>query len=165
MAEIEKVKVENSKFSMKGFVVFLVLALGIMIFFPGLALFLFIGLLPTLAAMISDPTKNRAQTFCVGVCNLTGLMPMLHELYLNNFNIQVVYSVIHNDLNLLIILCASAIGWGIFFAVPVITVAFYKTKDRATLIKMIRRYDELKGTWGESIPSSPTIENLKQKKK
>ncbi|MBW8310183.1 MAG: hypothetical protein K0M45_11230 [Candidatus Paracaedibacteraceae bacterium] len=162
-ADTEKSSLSKKQLSFKGIIFFLIISLGLMTFLPGLALILFIGLLPTVGALISDPTKARAQAFCVGGCNIAGLVPLIHELYGDKFKLQAAYGIIHNDVNLLLILCASAVGWGIFFAVPVITIAFYKTRDKTTLIKMVRRYDELKETWGDALPPSPTIDHLKQK--
>jgi hypothetical protein len=160
----EKSSPPKKQVTFKGVIFFLIISLGLIIFLPGLALILFIGLLPTLAALISDPTKTRAQAFCVGMCNMAGLVPMIHDLYGDKFKLQAAYGIIHNDVNLLLILCASAIGWGIFFAVPVVTIAFYKTRDKTTLIKMVRRYEELKEIWGTALPPAATIDHLKQKK-
>ncbi len=162
-SESEKISVAKKQINFKGMIFFLIISLGLIIFLPGLALLLFIGLLPTVGALISDSTKARAQAFCVGVCNIAGLVPMIHELYGDKFKLQAAYGIIHNDVNLLLILCASAVGWAIFFAVPVITISFYKTRDKTSLIKMVRRYDVLKETWGDALPPSPTIDHLKQK--
>ncbi len=143
----------------------MMIILAVTLFFPSLALISFIGMLPTFGAFISDPTKNNSQTFCVGICNLTGLGPLVSDLYHHNFSLSYAYEIIHTDTNLLMILCAAAIGWSIFFIVPAFTVAFYRNRDKTTLVQMIRRYDQLKKTWGDNIPNSPSIESIKKKDK
>lgn len=159
--EVEDIGVKSKQLDIKKAAVFLIVILGMMIFLPGLTLVLIIGFLPTLGAVVAEPTKIYALSFCVGICNMTGLIPMIHELYISKFRMQAAYALIHNEINLLIILCAAAVGWGIFFTVPVITVAIYKARDRATLAKLTRRYEELKEIWGDAVISSPTIENMK----
>lgn len=165
MTETENSTPIKKQTNLKGVIFVLIIILGLIVFLPSIALILFIGILPTLGAMISDPSSMRAQTFCVGVCNIAGLVPMVHELYVNNFRLQHAYEMIHDDINLLLVLCASAVGWGIFFIVPVVTVAFYKTRDKSMVVKMVRRYDELKDTWGDALPTCPTIERLKEMRK
>ncbi len=165
MSDTPEISVAKPQINTKKFIFFLVMTIALTLFLPGLALVLFIGILPTFGALISDPTKNSSQTFCVGICNITGLAPMVSDLYNHNFNLTYAYEVIHNDINLLTILCAAAIGWAIFFIVPSITIAFYRNRDRTTLIQMVRRYDQLKKTWGDNIPNSPSVESLKSKKK
>lgn len=147
----------------KKIILFMLLAITITLFFPGLALIVFIGMLPTFGALISDPTRNYSQAFCVGICNLTGLGPLVVDLYKHNLNLAYAYEIIHTDTNLLLILCAAAFGWGLFFIVPAITIAFYRNRDRTTLIQMVRRYDQLKKTWGDNIPNSPSVESIKSK--
>lgn len=159
--EAEDIGVKSKQLDIKKVAVFLIVILGMMIFLPGLTLVLIIGFLPTLGAVVAEPTKIYALSFCVGICNMTGLIPMIHELYISKFRMQAAYALIHNEINLLVILCAAAVGWGIFFTVPVITVAIYKARDRATLAKLTRRYGELKEIWGDAVISSPTIENMK----
>ncbi len=145
-------------------IVFLMLAMiTVTLFIPGLALIIFIGMLPTFGALISDPTKNNSQTFCVGICNMTGLGPLISDLYKHNLSLNYAYNIIHNDTNLLMILCAAAFGWGLFFIVPAITIAYYRNRDRTTLIQMVKRYDQLKKTWGDNIPTSPSVESIKSK--
>lgn len=147
-------------------IVLLMLAIiAVTLFFPGLALISFIGMLPTFGAFISDPTKNNSQTFCVGICNLTGLGPLVNDLYQHSFSLAYAYEIIHTDTNLLLILCTAAIGWSVFFIAPAITIAFYRNRDKTTLIQMVRRYDQLKKTWGDNIPNSPAIESLKKTNK
>lgn len=162
-SDVDKTPTTKKPANFKTGIFFLIVSLVFLIFLPGLSLVLFIGLLPTLGAIISDPTETRAQAFCVGVCNIAGLAPSIHELYSSKFSMKAAYTLIHNEINLLIILCAAAIGWVIFFTVPVITTIFYKSRDRSTLQKLVRRYDELKETWGDAVASSSAIENLRSK--
>lgn len=149
----------------KKFALILMFIIALTLFLPGLALVLFIGMLPTFGAFISDPTRNNTQSFCVGICNFTGLGPLVKDLFDHSFNLSYAYTLIHNDINLLTILCSAAIGWAIFFIVPTVTVAFYRNRDRTALINMVRRYEQLKKTWGNSIPDSPSVESIRNKNK
>lgn len=132
----------------------LILFLLLFIFLPGMILILTIGMLPTLGARLSDPTPLKSQTYCVGFCNFAGLIPSLYDLSQSRFALKEAYQMIHNEFNLLIILVFSAIGWMIFFIIPAITLSIYRSRDKANLIKMVKRYDNLREIWGEAIPVS-----------
>lgn len=137
--------------------------LGMFLFYPGLTLLSIIGMMPTIGARISDPTSTKAQTFCVGFCNIAGLIPSLYELSLQQFNLKAAYEIIHNQLNLLVILSASAFGWFLFFIIPSITISIYQTRDKRNLLEMIKRYEQIHESWGEAVPTYDNIESLKRK--
>ena len=152
---------EQSKIKIGGLILLLMTLLVLFMFFPALLIILFIGMMPTLGAAVSDPTHNKAQTCCVGFCNIAGLVPALHKLYLNHFTVASAYATMHDEFNLLYILGVSAIGWGLFFIIPSIAVSMYRTRDKHYLIRMIKRYKDLKEIWGDAIPESEVITNSK----
>lgn len=153
---------EHPKVKVSVLIFLLMTLLVLFMFFPALLIILFIGMMPTLGAAISDPTHNKAQTCCVGFCNIAGLVPALHKLYLNHFTVASAYTIIHDEFNLLYILGVSAIGWALFFVIPSITVSMYRTRDKHYLIRMIKRYKDLKEIWGDAIPESEVITNSKE---
>lgn len=147
----------------RGLIGLLISFLGLFVFFPGISLLGVIGMMPTIGARISDPTYTRAQTFCVGFCNVAGLVPSFYELYLQHFSLKAAYVLIHDQMNLLIILSASAFGWGLFFLIPSITISIYRTQDKRNLLSMIKRYDQIQENWGDSVPTCESIESSKFK--
>lgn len=154
----------DNHMKMGAFATLLVLFLGLFIFSPSLTLVVVVGMMPTFGARLSDPTYTKAQTYCVGFCNFASLLPSLNQIYLNHFTLDAAYSIIHNQYNLLIILAGSALGWLLFFIIPSINVSILKARDKKNLISMIKRYDELKKIWGDSIPDSEIISSAHTKK-
>lgn len=150
----------NNRLKLGNITLFLITFLSLFIFNPALTLILLVGMLPTFGARLSDPTPLKTQTFCVGFCNFASLLPSLHELYSENFNLNAAYAIIHNQYNLLTILSGSALGWLLFFIIPSITVSVFRTRDKKNLIAMVRRYDDLKKIWGDSIPNSEIISTI-----
>lgn len=144
-----------------GLVILLIALLILFTFLPALLVILSVGLMPTFGAAISDPTKNRAQTTCVGLCNMGGLVPSIYEIYLNHFTVSSAYVIIHDQFHLLYILGVSAMGWALFFIVPSITISMYKTRDKMYLIRMVKRYKDLKEIWGDALPESEVMNNPK----
>jgi zona occludens toxin (predicted ATPase) len=151
----------QSSFQITGLIFFLVSLLILFMFFPALLIILSIGMMPTLGAVISDPTSNRAQSTCVGFCNISGLVPALHQLYLNNFSLASAYVIIHDEFYLLYILGISAMGWALFFIIPSIAVSMYRSRDKFYLIRMVKRYKDLKEIWGDALPDSEILTNSK----
>lgn len=144
-----------------GLILLLVVLLALFTFFPALLIVLSIGFMPTVGAAISDPTPNRAQTSCVGFCNLAALVPSLHQIYLGDFTMNAAYGIIHDQFHLLYILGVSSIGWALFFVVPSVTISMYKARDKMYLIRMVKRYHELKEIWGDALPESDIMNNPK----
>ena len=144
-----------------GLIFLLMVILILFIFFPALLIILSIGMMPTLGAVVSDPTSNRAQATCVGFCNISGLVPALHQLYLNHFTLASAYVIVHDEFYLLYILGISAMGWALFFIIPSIAVSMYRTRDKLYLIRMVKRYKDLKDIWGDALPDSEVLTNSK----
>lgn len=151
----------QSSVQITGLVFLLMSLLILFMFFPALLIILSIGMMPTLGAVISDPTSNRAQATCVGFCNISGLVPALHQLYLNHFSLASAYIIIHDEFYLLYILGISAMGWALFFIIPSIAVSMYKTRDKVYLIRMMKRYKDLKEIWGDALPDSEILTHSK----
>ncbi len=151
----------RAPFKIGGYVLVLMSLLILFIFLPALLIIVFVGMMPTMGAAISDPSTNRSQTMCVGFCNLSGLIPAFHQIYGDHFILSSAYNIIHNEFNLLYILGVSALGWGLFFIVPSITVSIYRTRDKLYLIRMMKRYKELKEIWGDALPDSEILAHSK----
>lgn len=132
-------------------VIMLVLLTGVL-FYPGVVIILALGFLPTLGALATDVTFKKSQVFCVGCCNGAGMIPILVQLSQKQFSMQVAMDIIHDPTRLLVVLVGAGIGWVIAFAVPMLTINFYRNKDQKLVNQLIARHQHLKKLWGDSLP-------------
>src|SRR3546814_3594654 len=74
--------------------IFIAIIGGIAIFTLPTVLILGIGMLPTLAATISDRRKEKYATLCVGAMNFTGVLPFLIRLWIEEHSYERAFQVI-----------------------------------------------------------------------
>lgn len=156
MSKKKQTKRDNSKI----IVLILVLFIIGVVTYPGFVLISFIILMPTLAALLSDISPNYSLSFCVGICNLASSLPCFRLLYNNRFSLESVYHIIRDPFMLLSVLVGASIGWIIYLGVPSITISYYRKQDQSTLEKLVKKYADLKESWGDIIPNSQAIANL-----
>ena len=123
----------------------------VMMAFPQIFLFLFIGLLPTLVAYIIDRTPKKYAAFCVGGMNLSGVFPGLRELWLGNNNIPQAIEIITNIFDLIIMYAAASFGWLLYIAVPPVVNALLAVAAQHRIAQLRSRQRELIREWGQEI--------------
>lgn len=122
-------------------------------FVPSLTTILLVGMLPTIGALLVDQSAGKVYVFCVGCCNVSGLLPIILELVQHRFSLQIAANILDNPGKILTVLACAAVGWGIAAVVPSLTVMYYRTKDRSTMHELMRKYSNLKKIWGDAIPA------------
>lgn len=152
-------KKEKDKNSYVMLLIFLILCLVIV---PGLILITFVAFLPTVAAWISNTSPGYTLPFCVGICNLATAFPCYISLIQSRFSMAAVYHTLYDPFSLLLILGGAGIGWAIYLMIPGFTVSYYKSYDKNTRQRLIKRYQQIKEIWGEEIPELSSISNFKE---
>lgn len=110
-----------------------------------------VGIVPTLAARITDLTPGRYATRCVGAMNLAGIAPFLRKLWSGDNDLATALHLIADPYTWLIGYGAASIGWLLFMSVPN-AIAMFKAIETEILIKRLRsRQEELVGEWGPGI--------------
>src|SRR5262249_380470 len=105
----------------------LAIALGgcVLIFFsiPTLVL-MFAGLLPTLAAALSDRSRSRSAWICGGGLNFSGLAPSLLKLWFGHHEITYALMQVTNLRVMLLAWTSAALGWLLYYASPPVVITF-----------------------------------------
>jgi hypothetical protein len=121
--------------------------------FAGLptATLLFVGMAPTLVALIVDVTPGRYLARCVAGMNFAGLVPFLHQLWSRGHTMSLALDIVTDVFAWFIIYGASAIGWLLFFGLPG-AVSMARVLNGKRRIYMLREKQKLLiNEWGDSI--------------
>jgi hypothetical protein len=125
----------------------------ILLVFPESIILFFIGILPTLVAFIIDKAPRKYFTICVGAMNITGIFPLMIDLWSGNNNITHAIQIITNVYDLVIMYAAAGCGWFLYITVPTMvrTLLGVMARNRITLLRT--KQQNLLGEWGDEITS------------
>lgn len=134
--------------SFQKFIIFLGLMLIGFTILP-VVVVLFIGLLPTLTAVVTD-TKNINKITTIGCLNISGLTICLHDIYMQLVSSN--FAIRENIANIIMMLSAAALGAFLYYVLPDLFSFIFKNSAQHRL-KMINaklaRYAE---NWSNIIP-------------
>lgn len=133
-----------SKFGKISLIVTSIIALWLI--FP-LAILFFIGMLPTLVAIMTSK-KNKSRITSVACFNLASLFPFMFDI-LNSFNADTALSIVTNVFYLIFIYGTSAFAIILYQELPNIFTYFYKSSTKLKLKTIDSRLEDLKETYGE----------------
>ncbi len=127
-------------------------------------LILGIGMLPTLAAMITDRRKEKYATLCVGCMNFTGVMPFMIRLWTEDHSYDHAFTVIADPFTWLVMYGAAALGWAIYFVAPGIVGMFIGLRTEQRIQRLRRRQRDLVEEWGPGVASGRRDGEEKEKR-
>lgn len=131
-------------------IMFALVAGGAVIFLPSMML-LVIGMMPTLAAMLTDRRREKYATLCVGCMNFTGVLPYMIELWTQDHSYEHAWRIIGDPFTWLVMFGAAAIGWAIFFVAPGIVGMFIAMRADQRVERLRRRQRDLVEEWGPGV--------------
>ncbi|HEY9549161.1 MAG TPA: hypothetical protein VIR45_06640 [Kiloniellaceae bacterium] len=131
--------------------IFIAIIGGIAIFTLPTVLILGIGMLPTLAATISDRRKEKYATLCVGAMNFTGVLPFIIRLWIEEHSYERAFQVIGDPITWLVMYGAAALGWAIYFVAPGIVGMFIGMRTEQRIQRLRRRQRDLVEEWGPGV--------------
>ena len=114
-------------------------------------LILGIGMLPTLAAMITDLRNEKYATLCVGCMNFTGVLPFMIRLWTEGHSYDQAFTVIADPFTWLVMYGAAALGWAIYFVAPGIVGMFIGMRTEQRIQRLRRRQRDLVEEWGPGV--------------
>ena len=132
-------------------VIFIFIIGGVAVFTLPTVLILGIGMLPTVAAMISDRRKEKYATLCVGCMNFVGVLPFMIKLWTEDHSYDNAFKVIGDPFTWLVMFGAAALGWAIYFVAPGIAGMFIGMRNEQRVQRLRRRQRDLVEEWGPGV--------------
>ena len=116
----------------------------------------FFGLMPTLVAFITDRSKGKAATFCVGGMNFCGLLPWLLDLWTGSHTIGAAMGTLTNAIALLVIFGAAAFGWALYLLVPQVVVSILTVTSQHKVAALRTEQKNMIEEWGAEVAAHAT---------
>jgi hypothetical protein len=111
-------------------------------------LLLFVAMMPTLAAAVTDRRPEKYAAMCVGGFNLAATIPYLIQLWATSHSMAGFMAFVGNVWAWLIIYSAAALGWGFVWLIPSLMNRLNNWMCNRDLTKLRRRQQELVDEWG-----------------
>ena len=121
-----------------------------LVFLPTM-LVLLISMLPTLAALAVDRTKERYLVMGIGALNFCACLPAIVILWTEGQSLTVAMSILGDVMLWLVPYGASAIGWLIYLSTQPIMASYYAATATQRLETLQSRRAELIEQWGDAL--------------
>lgn len=143
-------KRKNQKVSLEK-LIFALCIISLIAMFYTLALFLFIGMLPTFVAYLTSSKTLKVKALTVGMMNFSGCFPFFMELVHYKNDLAKSLDVLSDPMTIVTAYIAASIGYLIDWAVSGIasSLLFQRGLDRQKAIR--KEQEELIERWGEYV--------------
>lgn len=118
---------------------------------PAATVFCLINLIPTVTAAVVDKERDHTLSYSVGFCNLAGIFPYAFDLYRDSASFGQMFTLLQSPLVWLVTLLGSAVGWGVYYAMPKIVHIFMVASTQSKIHKLQQKEFELRKEWGEDL--------------
>jgi hypothetical protein len=136
------------------FVFLLILLVPLAVVFMASALIIIAGMIPSLAALISDRDRQKLTALTVAALNLAACMPVLNKLWETGNNLNTAVTLLTDPLNWLIMFMGAGLGWVMAFGVPAVIANIITARDNARLSDIRTRQQQLIEEWGPEVSDS-----------
>lgn len=118
---------------------------------PATILMFFFGLLPTWAALLTDRSKDKFSTFCIGSMNFAGMFPYLMQLWTGDNSLAQARDILTNVFSLGVIIGAAAFGWLMFSFIPPVVGSFLTVMSQRRIATLRNDQRKLIEEWGDAV--------------
>jgi len=136
-----------------GTVLWILVPLVLVFALPTVAL-LALGLLPAIVAYIVDRREEKYAAYCVGGFNLSGVMPYLFSLWATGDSMHALGAILTSPFSWLVMYGAAALGWLANYWAPQITMRVRRVRDRAEVVRLRKRQEQILEEWGPEVMPS-----------
>ena len=132
-------------------------------------IFLFLGMLPTLIALIVDSnskSKFKYKWLCIGGLNFAGALPYLFRLWFGNNTWDGAVAWFLSGMAFCVIYLTALIGYLFYRYIPSIVLSVLELADQRRVINLREAQVKLIAKWGEEVASGVAVgisETLKNK--
>ena len=141
---------KKSKLGWKGQLLVTVGAIAAIVFLPT-TIILFVGMIPTLVAVLVDRTAEQVRGMTVGAMNLAGCMPFVMDLWTSGHTPERAVEIVFQPLPIVVMYSAAGFGYLVEWAMTGIVVTFLEQKAAHRLRSIAAQQESLIGRWGREV--------------
>lgn len=112
---------------------------------------LFVGMMPTIAAYITDRTRKKTRVFTVGALNFAGCYPFLLELWMQGSGFEKSVEIILEMQNIIIMYIAATIGYLIDWSISGVVAGIVYQSGLMRVKAIEDRQEILVDRWGPEV--------------
>ncbi|MFM8798976.1 MAG: hypothetical protein ACKOEE_00240 [Tagaea sp.] len=117
---------------------------------PWLCMYVAAGFMPTIAAALADPTRQKYDAIAVGTVSAGAMLPFLLE-GLAHMGRTGGRDILGNAFAWAAVYAAALFAWGMCWLFPIATNALYERRAENRLRQLQRRQASLEAEWGERV--------------
>jgi hypothetical protein len=121
------------------------------ILFISSTIILIVGMLPTLAAALSDRVRGETRALTIGSINFAGCSYYLLQLWSKGHNIENSVAMITDPTTIIVIYCAAGIGWIIDWAMSGLVATIVQQRGVSRLKDIKKAKEDLIVRWGPEV--------------
>jgi hypothetical protein len=115
-----------------------------------------VGIVPSLAALVVDETRQKYLFRSVLGMNLAALWPFLERLWLHGNEVRHAIVIVVDVYTWAVIYGAAGVGWLMFMGLPHAVTTFKEIIARQRVIKLKKIQHDLIEEWGSVLPGGET---------
>ncbi|MBO4520616.1 MAG: acyl-CoA synthetase [Alphaproteobacteria bacterium] len=124
-------------------------------------IFLFLGMLPTLVALVVDSSsksKLKYKWLCIGGLNFAGSLPYLFRLWFSGNNTwDGAVEMFLSGMAFFIIYLTAFIGYLLYRYIPPVVLSFLELSDQRRVVNLREAQVKLIAKWGEEVASGVAV--------
>jgi len=151
------IKKTQKKLSLKHLLFFIIGIAVLIVFIPTTAL-LFVGMIPTMVAVVVDRQPGRNKTFTIGVMNFTGCFPYVLDVWLHANSMDYSLSLLAQPKTIIVMYSAAAVGYIIDWGVTLIVSAILVQRSEMRLKRIEKEKKALIDRWGKEVDGLQTLD-------
>ena len=130
--------------------IIVVIALGVAII-PGILFIAGIGLLPSIVALLMDPTRQKHKTMCVFGMNASGVFPYILEVIFTGNSFDAAKETLTSAFPYLVMLVTAGLGYLLFMIIPPIVATFLTVMAQRKIATLRTTQRHIIEEWGEEV--------------
>jgi hypothetical protein len=154
---VAKKKTKKKKSSWRGQLIGAVGMIAAVVLMPT-TIFLFLTMLPSAAAGVSDRIRGGTTAITVGAMNLAGAFPFLLQLWTSDHTLDHALNLATDPRTIIVVYAVAGIGWVIDWAMSGLTVSLLFKRTRARLDAIKKRQEALVKRWGKEVTGEVAID-------
>ena len=124
---------------------------------------LFLGMFPTIIALVADNDRQKSSAIAIGSLNVAGVVPFVIDLWLKGQHWDTLIQILKEPSSWLVMLGAAGVGKMIVFAVPPVLAGFATIRYELRLKTLKDNLETIKATWGPDVGTTKPLSKVGQK--
>ena len=138
------------KINPKGLLILITVAAAVMIYMAPAILFL-LGMLPTIAAYLTDKIPGKNKTLTIGALNFSACFHYLMKIWTHPSPDDTALDYLTNPKTLIIIYLAAVLGYLINYGITILVASVLKQRSETRLNKIEDAKENLTEQWGRKV--------------